>query len=49
MRQSTRLVLNTGVSYSRMLVTIGFALVSTRLFVRALGHDDYGVDRKSVV
>lgn len=43
MRQSSRLVLNTGVSYARMLVTIGFALVSTRLFVHALGHDEFGV------
>ncbi len=43
MRQSTRLVVNTLATVSRMAVTVGIGLVTTRLFLRALGQSDFGL------
>lgn len=43
MRQSTRLILNTGATYLRMLVTVGIGLYFTRLVLRSLGEDAFGV------
>lgn len=39
MRQSTRLILNTGLTYFRMAVTVGMGLYATRLAFTALGAD----------
>lgn len=43
MRQSTRLILNTGITYVRMLITVGMGLLFTRLMVRGLGLEDFGL------
>lgn len=43
MRQSTRLILNTGATYVRMGVTVGIGLATTALALRALGETDLGV------
>ncbi len=43
MRQSTKLILNTGATYVRMLVTVGIGLVFTRLAFQGLGQDDFGL------
>lgn len=43
MRQSTRLVLNTGATYGRMLATVGMGLYAARLQLQALGSVDNGV------
>jgi Na+-driven multidrug efflux pump len=42
-RQSTKLILNTSVTYFRMLITVGMGLLVTRLMVKSLGQEDYGV------
>jgi len=41
-RQSTRLILNTGLTYLRMAVTVGMGLLATRLALQALGVTDFG-------
>jgi len=43
MRQSTRLVFNTLITFSRMALTVGIGLVTTRLFLDALGKVDFGL------
>ncbi|MEX0776989.1 MAG: hypothetical protein WD042_14890 [Phycisphaeraceae bacterium] len=43
MRQSTRLILNTGATFGRMALTVGIGLVTTRLFLTALGQVDFGL------
>jgi len=42
-RQSTRLVVNTLATFSRMALTIGLGLLTTRLLLQALGEVDYGL------
>ena len=43
MRQSTRLIFNVGVTYTRMLLTVGIGIVVTRLLLKALGDVDFGL------
>lgn len=43
MRQSTRLITNALATYSRMAVTFGLSLVTTRLLLQAIGITDYGI------
>lgn len=43
MQNSTRIVFNTGILYSKMFVTIVIALFSTRLILDALGVKDFGI------
>jgi O-antigen/teichoic acid export membrane protein len=40
---SKRVIMNTGIMYTKMLVTMGIALYSTRLVLNALGATDYGI------
>jgi Na+-driven multidrug efflux pump len=40
---STRVVVNTGILYAKMMVTMGISLYSTRLVLNALGASDYGI------
>ncbi|MCL2327830.1 MAG: oligosaccharide flippase family protein [Bacteroidetes bacterium] len=40
---STRVVINTGILYAKMLITMGISLYSTRLVLNALGASDYGI------
>jgi Na+-driven multidrug efflux pump len=42
MQNAKRVILNTGILYAKMLVTIGISLYSTRLVLSALGVSDYG-------
>ncbi len=42
MRNAKKVVFNTGVLYTKMLVTVGITLYSTRLVLNALGVSDYG-------
>lgn len=43
MRQSTRLVVNMLATFGRMALTVGVGLVTTRLFLEALGQVDFGL------
>lgn len=43
MEASKKVVLNTGILYFRMLITMGISLFSTRLVIQALGAIDYGI------
>ncbi|MGH8655479.1 MAG: lipopolysaccharide biosynthesis protein [Gammaproteobacteria bacterium] len=43
MRQSTRLVVNTVATFGRMALTVGVGLVTTRLFLEALGEVNFGL------
>lgn len=43
MRQSTRLIVNTLVTYARMALTVGLGLATTRIALSALGTDDFGI------
>src|ERR1044072_1847536 len=43
MQAASRVVLNTGALYGRMLITIFISLYSTRLVLNALGAQDYGI------
>lgn len=43
MKNSTRIVLNTGILYGKMLVTLLFSLLSTRWILAALGETDFGI------
>lgn len=43
MRQSTKLIVNTLVTYGRMLVTVGMGLLFTRLMVQGLGKETFGL------
>lgn len=43
MRNSTRLIVNTGAQYTRTVINLVLSLYSTRLILEALGLDDYGI------
>ncbi|NQX39664.1 Na+-driven multidrug efflux pump [Pedobacter steynii] len=43
MKSANKVVVNTGILYARMLITMGISLYSTRLVLNALGSVDYGV------
>jgi len=43
MHQSTRLVVNTLATFSRMVLTVGLGLITTRLLLQALGEIDFGL------
>ena len=43
MKSSSKVILNTGILYGKMLITMGFSLYSTRLVLNALGASDYGI------
>jgi O-antigen/teichoic acid export membrane protein len=43
MVNSSKVALNTGILYVRMLITVGISLYATRLVLSALGSSDYGV------
>lgn len=43
MRQSTRLIVNTAVTYARMGLSVGFGLATTRIALSTLGEDDFGL------
>lgn len=43
MKNSTRVILNTGILYTRMAITMCIALLSTRWILQALGTEDYGI------
>jgi O-antigen/teichoic acid export membrane protein len=40
---SKRVIMNTGILYAKMLVTMGISLYSARLVLNALGASDYGI------
>lgn len=43
MKQSTRIIVNTGVMYGRMLITMVITLLSSRWILLALGQEDFGI------
>lgn len=43
MSSVNKVALNTAILYSRMLITMGISLYSTRLILNALGSTDYGI------
>ncbi|MDR1876811.1 MAG: hypothetical protein LBQ84_04235 [Flavobacteriaceae bacterium] len=43
MQAANRVVFNTGITYVRMLITVGISLYSTRLILKGLGAVDYGI------
>jgi O-antigen/teichoic acid export membrane protein len=43
LRAANKVVLNTGILYGRMLLTVGISLYSTRLILNALGATDFGI------
>ena len=43
MNAANRVILNTAILYTKMLITIGITLYSTRLVLNALGASDYGI------
>lgn len=43
MKAANKVILNTGILYGRMLLTMGISLYTTRLILNALGQTDYGV------
>ena len=43
MQNSSRIILNTGILYSKMFLNIFIALFSTRLILNALGTNDFGI------
>ena len=43
MKQSTRLITNTGATFARMMLTIGLGLVGTRILLDHLGEIDFGL------
>ncbi|TLU94290.1 hypothetical protein FEM55_08540 [Dyadobacter sediminis] len=43
MKSAQKVVLNTGILYSRMLITIGITFYTTREVLNALGATDYGI------
>ncbi|MDR0603325.1 MAG: hypothetical protein LBG80_03370 [Bacteroidales bacterium] len=40
---SKKIIMNTGILYAKMLVTMGISLYSTRVVLNALGETDYGI------
>ncbi|MCF2504706.1 hypothetical protein L0663_15035 [Dyadobacter sp. CY107] len=43
LKASDKVILNTGILYGRMLITVGISLYSTRLILNALGSTDFGI------
>ncbi|WAC13228.1 hypothetical protein [Dyadobacter pollutisoli] len=43
MKASNKVILNTGILYGRMLLTVGISLFATRLVLNALGSTDFGI------
>lgn len=43
MTSANRVILNTAISYGRMVLTVGVSLYSTRLILEALGSTDFGI------
>lgn len=43
MRSANKVILNTGILYGRMLITMGLSLYTTRLVLNALGVLDFGI------
>lgn len=43
MKNSSRIVANTGILYGKMFLNMGIALFSTRLILKALGTNDFGI------
>ena len=43
MRATNRVVVNTVIQYSRLVISALISLVSVRLILGALGEDDYGL------
>lgn len=43
MKQSTRLIINSAATFGRMALTIGIGLTVTRLLLRTLGREDFGL------
>lgn len=43
MRAANKVIFNTGILYTKMLITMGITLYSTRLVLNALGASDYGI------
>ena len=43
MKSSSRIVINTGVTYLRSILGVGFALFSSRWILQALGATDFGL------
>lgn len=43
MKNSSKVILNTGILYGKMLITMIITLLSTRWILQALGAEDYGI------
>lgn len=43
MTSANRVIVNTAISYGRMILTVGVSLYSTRLILEALGSTDFGI------
>lgn len=43
MQAAKRVAVNTGITYGRMILTVGISLFSTRIVLNALGSVDYGI------
>ena len=43
MKPSTRIIVNTGVMYGRMIITMVITLLSSRWILLALGQEDFGI------
>ncbi len=43
MRAVNKVILNTGILYGRMLLTVGISLFSTRIILNALGSTEFGI------
>ena len=43
MNSTKRVILNTGFLYTKMLISVGITLYSTRLILNALGAEDFGI------
>ncbi len=43
MQAAKKVALNTGITYARMILTMGISLYSTRIVLNALGSIDYGI------
>ncbi|HDZ14163.1 hypothetical protein LCGC14_0796150 [marine sediment metagenome] len=43
MTSANRVIINTAISYGRMVLTVGVSLYSTRLILEALGNTDFGI------
>lgn len=43
MKSANKVIVNTGILYGRMVVTMGISLYSTKIVLNALGSTDYGI------